>query len=193
MIPFLLTLSVVVNIIFVVPYLRDIVKGKTKPRIVSWFNWTLLAGIGTAAAIAEQEYSSAVLTGASTAITTLVVLLGLKYGDRSFDRTDVLCQLGAIAGLLLWVVFDDPLLALLTTIGIDFLASIPTYKHAWQKPHEETVSAYIGGFLSAFLVLLTIREFTLVGLLYPVFILVSCLSLVLLLWFGPNVRKARGV
>src|SRR5258708_6507233 len=98
-----LILSAVIGTVGIIPYLRDVIKNQTKPRIVSWFNWTLLTGIATAAALADKQYPSAVLTASATLVTGLVVIFGLKYGDRTFEPIDVICQIGAILGLILWI------------------------------------------------------------------------------------------
>lgn len=167
---FFLTLSTICLVLGIIPYLRDVVRQKTKPRIVSWFNWGLLTGIATAAAIQDGQYPSAVLTLTSTIAVFLVVFLGLKHGDRKFEAFDILCQAGAIAGLLCWIIFNSPLFAILITVTIDFIACLPTLKHAWQKPHEETTVAFVGGVGGGIFSLLAIENPQFSGLVYPVYL-----------------------
>ena len=45
--------------------------------------------------------------------------------------------MGAGAGLLLWWLFDSPVVALVTTLGVDFAGAIPTIRKAWVAPHTE--------------------------------------------------------
>src|SRR4051812_48457437 len=89
---FFLVLSAVITIAAVVPYIRDMVGGRTKPNIVSWFTWTLLAGTATAAEIAGGEYVAAIFTSAATLEVALVVALGLKFGYVKYSRFDGVCQ-----------------------------------------------------------------------------------------------------
>jgi hypothetical protein len=43
----------------VVPYIKDIIHGKTKPRIVSWAIWTVLLGIAAIVSFQERQMASA--------------------------------------------------------------------------------------------------------------------------------------
>ena len=154
------------------PYLINVVKRKTKPRIVSWFTWTLLTAIASAASFAEGDVPSGVLTLVSCLITLSVVILGFKYGDRKFEMFDIVAQVSALAGLSLWFYFNNPLIALVASVTIDLIGGLPTLKHSWQKPNEETASAFGFGAVGAFLVLLSVGEITFSGLLFPVYLTV---------------------
>src|SRR4051812_3538394 len=109
----------------VVPYILDVLHRKTKPRIVSWFNWSLLFGISGAAALADQQYPSAVLTLTDAAACALIVVLGIKRGKHTFEPLDIVCQVAALVGLLLWILLDSPLLAISITAAIDFVVTLP--------------------------------------------------------------------
>lgn len=174
----LLVLSAVFTLAEALPYSLDIIRRKTKPRIVSWFNWSLLTGIATAAALADKQYPSAVLTAVATLETAGVVILGLKYGERKFERFDVICQISAIIGLILWIVFNSPLVAIFATVLIDFLAGLPTYKHAWQKPDEETTSSFVFAALGGAFALAAVHDPHLSGLIYPIYIVLANVVLV---------------
>ena len=58
----LLILATLVTIGAVIPYILDVIKGKTKPNIVSWITWTLLTAVATVAEISAGEYRTAVQT-----------------------------------------------------------------------------------------------------------------------------------
>jgi hypothetical protein len=187
---FLSILSGLIIVAGVVPYILDVLKRQTKPRIVSWFNWTLLTGIAAAASLADKQYASAALTLAATIATALVVIFGLRYGDRKFEAFDIYCELGALLGLILWIIFNSPLVAIAATVSIDFIAALPTLKHSWQKPYEETRLAYISGVAGGFLALAAVNKPHLSGLLYPVYIPLANLALVLLISFSPHKKDA---
>ncbi len=156
-----------------IPYLIDIVKRKTKPRIISWFNWGLLGAIAGGAALAAGQIPAAVLSFASVGEVMFVVILGLYYGDRQFERIDILCQIGAAVGLMLWLVFDSPLTAIIAVTLIDLVAALPTYKHIWQKPHEETLLAFVICGFASLLTLLAITSPSPAGLVYPIYLLLA--------------------
>jgi hypothetical protein len=167
-----------------IPYVIDIVKGKTKPNIVSWFTWTLLLGIGTAALYASHQTHAALLLGGDVVATFAVVLVGLKYGIAKLDLFDGLCQVGALVGLILWLVFNSPLIAITATIAIDFVGTIPSMRHCWLHPEEETSVTYTMGVIATILTLLSLKEYSITAWVYPVYLLFSNTLLVAAIMFG---------
>lgn len=170
------TLFIVLSSIFLMasalPYIRDILKGTTKPRVVSWFNWGLLAGIAGAAALADRQYVSVILSFTIVIQSVIIVTLGYRKGDRKFEPLDAYCQLGAVVGLVLWALFNSPLLALIAVVAVDFIAGIPTIKHAWQKPHEETLATYVLAGIGGIFSVLALNDPAVSGMVYPIFVVV---------------------
>lgn len=156
-----------------VPYIIDVFHKKTKPNIVSWFTWSLLTGIATAAAFAAHEPRTALLTGASTICSLGVVVAGSWYGIAKFSLFDALCQGGAIAGLVLWLLFDSPTIGIVVPVVIDFVAALPTLRHAWLKPAEETWQAFFIGVVAATLTLFSLQRLNIASTLYPAYLLVA--------------------
>src|SRR5665213_489076 len=161
------------------PYLIDIVKRKTKPNIVSWFTWTLLLAIGTAAAFSAHQDRSAFLTLGDAFGTTMVLILGLKFGIAKFTWFDGLCQIAAVIGLVLWLVFNSPAIAIVAMVSIDFIASLPTIKHSWESPNEETWEAFAITVFASTLTILSLTAFSTVSLTFPIYLLLSNLAIVL--------------
>lgn len=155
------------------PYLVDIVRRKTKPNIVTWGTWTMLLVIATAALFAAHEPRAASLVLADTIATGAVAVLGLKYGIAKMDRWDVFCQVGAVLGLVLWLVFNSPMIAIVMTITIDLIATIPTLRHSWNLPDEETAITYTLGAIASLLTLLSLGEYTVAAWVYPLYLLLS--------------------
>ena len=154
------------------PYIVEIVRGNTKPRIVSWFTWTILTAIACAASFTDRQYPAAILMLCAVVETALVVVLGLKHGDRKFERLDVVCQVGALLGLVLWFTLKSPTLAVVATVAIDFTGAIPTFWHSWQKPHEETWIEYALSALGGGLTVFVAGNWKVTAVLYPLYILV---------------------
>ena len=157
----------------VTPYVMDVIKRKTKPHIVSWFTWTLLLIVATSVAFAAHQTRSALLNLGDTMGTLLVLVLGIKYGIAKFNWFDGLCQLGAIIGFVLWLVFDSPAIAIIASICVDFIASLPTVKHSWQRPQEETWQAFGLTVVASSLTLLSLNVFKVTSLAFPVYLLLA--------------------
>lgn len=186
----LLIISSVLIVISIIPYLIDIAKKKTKPRVVSWLNWAFLGAIAGAAALNAGQLPAALLAFASVTEVLLVVILGLYYGDRSFEKIDVLCQLGAGMGLLLWLTLHNPLIAIIIITLVDLIAALPTYKHIWQKPEEETLASFVICGIASALTLAAITSLVLTGLIYPIYLLLANFGMAGLIIFK---RKSNAV
>lgn len=161
-----------------VPYLIDIVRRKSKPNIVTWTTWTLLTAIATGAAFASHQPRTAILTLGSAICTGAVVVLGLKYGIAKMSLFDALCQAGAILGLVLWLILDSPSIAIAFSLSIDFIVMLPTLRHSWSHPQEETWQTFLVGVVSSIFTLLSLTSFTFIGLAFPVYLMLADLLLV---------------
>ena len=166
----LLILSVVITLGATYPYLRDIVRGETRPNIVSWITWTLITLVATVAEVAAGEHMTAIFTSAAVLATGLVVVFGLKYGYVKYTAFDVACQVGALLGFVLWYVFNSPTAAVIAAVTIDFIGALPTVRHSWQKPHEETWITFALGGIAATLALVAITSYNWASLSYPIYI-----------------------
>jgi hypothetical protein len=158
-------------LVAIIPYLIDIVRGKTRPNIVTWFTWTLLLIIGTAGAFVAHQNRSAFLTLGDTIGTGLTLILGLKYGIAKFTRLDIFCQIGAVIGLLLWWYFDSPAVGIVAVVIIDFIAAVPTLYHSWHKPQEETWQTFLVLVVASTLTITVLSNYTVASLAYPVYLL----------------------
>lgn len=164
-----IALSSILSVISILPYLSDVVRRKTKPRVVSWIIWTLLSGITAAAAFSDKQYPTFVMTAVGASLALIVAVLGWRYGDKEFGKLDVTCLFGALVGIGLWYRFDSPALAVIAVVIIDIIGSIPTVVHAWQKPHEETWSTFVMWSVSAGFTLLAIDQWQITSYLAPIY------------------------
>jgi hypothetical protein len=155
------------TVLAIIPYLIDIVRKKTKPNVVSWITWSVLTGIGTAAAFAAGEWRTAIQTMAVMFWTVSVVLLGLRYGTAKFTNFDAYCLGGAAIGLLLWYIFNSPAVAIIAAVSIDMVGALPTLKHAWTEPSEETWQTFVLAMIGPILTIASLAQYSVESLLYP--------------------------
>lgn len=167
-----LIIATILTVGSVIPYLRDIVRGTTKPNLVSWLTWSLITGIATAAEIAGHEYVTAVFTSAAVLATASVVVFGLRHGFVKYTAFDVTCQIAAIVGLLLWQIFNSPSLGVIASVAIDAIGVLPTLRHSWRKPNEETWSAFAISGIGGIFGVLALTSYNTTSLSYPVYIVV---------------------
>jgi hypothetical protein len=155
---FLVFLSSVLTIVGFVPYLKDIIKGKTKPRVI--------------ASLTDTQYPAAILGFVVTSVCFSIVIFGWKHGDRHFDRLDIVCQIGALVGLVLSFIFNSPAFAVLAAVAIDAIGSVPTVVHSWKLPHEETWVTYLIFILSDLCTLFAVQHIQVTAIAYPLYLLI---------------------
>jgi hypothetical protein len=177
----LIVISSVLTVVAVLPYILDIIRGKTKPRLVTWFTWGLLSVITSAAAYSDGQYPAGILTTFGAAGCFAVVVLGWHHGNRKFERLDIVCQIGALAGIGLWLTFDSPALAIITTTIVDLIGAIPTIVHSWHQPHEETWITYFLSGTAALLTVFAADNWQITSLLAPAYFFIFNLILTTIL------------
>ncbi|MGB4762721.1 MAG: hypothetical protein WBP12_05205 [Candidatus Saccharimonas sp.] len=153
------------------PYIRSVLSGQVRPRLVSWGIWTVLAVIMTIAALSEGQMQSALLTGVTAASCGVIVVLGWRQGNRTVTRIDWICLAGAVAGIVAFLVIRDVMVALVISVAVDAVAFIPTLAHAWNDPEEESLTAFaMAASGEVFVIVAAVLEgATFAGLLYPVY------------------------
>jgi hypothetical protein len=158
-----------------VAYLRDVIAGRTRPHVFSWFMWAFATLVAYAVQVAHGAGLGAFAGSAAPAIACLAVfVLGVRQGgERDITRMDVIFLASSLGALGLWLVADRPLTAIVLLTAVDVLAFVPTARKAWVKPHEETVSCYVGGAVRTALALTVMGQYDAVTVLYPAVWLVA--------------------
>ena len=65
-----------------IPYIRDIVKGKTKPHVYSWFLWGFVTLIAFALQLSDKAGSGAFVTLAAAIMCFVVIIFGFIYKSK---------------------------------------------------------------------------------------------------------------
>lgn len=160
----------IITIISPLPYIRDSLKGKTHPNLVTWFTWTLLNGITAAAAWSAGARQTAIFMTAASIATFAIVLSGLRYGLKQYTKFDISCQAAALVGLVLWKLTNDPSIAVAINVVTDFVGLLPTIRHAWKAPHAETWQTFVIAMVAGALTLMSIQDYTFISLASPIYI-----------------------
>lgn len=126
-----------------VPYIITICQGKTSPNRASWSIWASLGIV-----LAVSNYSAGaretmwLLTAYAVCQITIAVL-SLKYGEGGWNAFDGTCLLGAVISIVLWRLFNSPLIAITISIAIDSLGALPTIKKSYLQPETEDLFSWI--------------------------------------------------
>lgn len=152
-----------------IPYLRDVVKGKTKPHLYSWFLWALVTFIAFALQLSGGAGSGSFVTLAAALMCTVVIILGfIQKSKIAVTKTDTLFILLAFVALGLWLIAKQPILSVILATLVDLLGFAPTIRKSWSHPHSETLSFYYLNTLRFGLAIIALQKYTLVTALYPI-------------------------
>lgn len=185
-------LSVVAGILFVVgfvPYIRAILVGTTKPAKASWIIWASLDTI-TFAGMCVQHSLNGQIVGAVVG-AWVVVALALKYGIKGWTILDQLCLIGAIFGIILWKLFSNATLGIVTSNAVVFLGSIPTFVSAYKDPTKEDKVGWTIFWVSCICAVAAIPKLTLDDAVQPI-VFCSIETIMMFLLYVKPLTERRG-
>jgi hypothetical protein len=133
-------LGVSVSLYGVFTYLRGIIKDGTQPRMASWLAWFTANTVFTFVAFGQDAYLAAAINGISSVTNAIIIGLSLKKKVklRPGDWIDWACLISSVFCVVITVMSPVKELGVLTAMLANLIATIPTIRHAWSKPHEET-------------------------------------------------------
>jgi hypothetical protein len=176
-------------------YLRDTLRGTTKPNRVTWLLWAV-APLLAAAVELNEGVGLRTLPTFMVGFMPLLVFVGSFHNAASvwkIRRIDYACGVMSVVGTVTWLVTRNGVLAISAAIAADFLAGVPTLMKSWTHPKTETVYSYLGAVISMAILLLTIQHWTFEVAAFPIFIVcVASVEVVLVgLEPGPRLRRSR--
>lgn len=133
-------LSVLIIFIADFAYTFDTIKGKIKPNRITWFLWALAPMIAFASQLQKQVGMESLLTFMA-GFGPLMVFLASFVNKKSvwkISKFDIGCGTLSVVVLILWVLTNNPIIALLLSILAGGLAAIPTIIKSYFAPETET-------------------------------------------------------
>ncbi len=156
-----------------VPYIRDILRRKTKPERASWVIWTALSGVIFASQAAKGGGASLWMSAAQGLGNLIILILAFKFGAGGFSRRDHTALALATIGLILWGVTKEPTVALVIAIAVDAIGATLTIIKAYHDPESETMSTWILSDLSGLFSALAVGEASFALLAYPIYVSIA--------------------
>lgn len=169
-----------------IPYINDILRGKTMPARATWLIWACLDIITLAGMYAKDSVNGQILTACVGA--SIVSLLSLKYGVPGWTKIDKISIVGAIVGVILWGVFANPIFGIVISLAVILLGSVPTFVSAWDNPNRENKTAWIIFFISCLCAVAAIPKWTLEDAAQPFTFLIIEIIILYIIFSRSNVR-----
>lgn len=177
------TIAFLISLVTSAIYIHSILKGKTKPHLYSWFVFSILTIIAFLAQIHDNGGPGTWVTGITSAACIWIALLSIKYGEKRKTISDKIALMTSLSAIIPWVIMKDPLWSVILISLIDAIATYPSIRKSWHKPHEEHLLSWnLGAFKNA-LSIFALTNLTLTTVLYvATTVAVNCTLVGVCLW-----------
>ncbi len=135
-------LAGVVGVVDTVPYVRDILRGSTRPHRGTWLIWGMLAIVVCLSQRADGASWSLVMAGTQAVLTGFIFVLAIRWGEGGVTAADGILIAIAAAGMTGWVVVDEPMVATVCVIVADVIAAAMMVPKVHRDPGSETLVTF---------------------------------------------------
>ncbi len=153
-------IGILINLFCSFWYIKNTLKGDTKPNPVSWFIWSLAPFVGVFLQLRAGAGWSVMGVFMAGFAPLLIVIFSLFRRNRFWKIRpfDIVCGFFSILALIIYVATSNVAVSIVFAILSDFLAYIPTFVKTWKNPETETSSVYLAGIINNILSLLIIKN-----------------------------------
>jgi hypothetical protein len=156
-----------------VPYVRDVVRGGTRPHRGAWLVWSVLAIVACASQRADGASWSLVMAATQAVATTLIFVLALTRGEGGVTRVEMLFVALAGGGVVGWALSDVAVLATACVVAADMIGVGLMLPKTYDDPGSETLVTFVLAALSGVLATVAVGEANVALLLYPLYFAVA--------------------
>lgn len=172
----LVIISGLISLSGAIVYIKNILRAKTKPNLVSWSMWALAPLIGTGAALsAGGDVWATVRIFLAGFVPVMIIVFALfkKQSYWKLGRFDYGCGLLSLLALLAWLAADMAKTAILLAAVSDGFAALPTILKAWKYPETETGTAYISGLIAVLLVIPSMPNWSIENSAFQIYLIIA--------------------
>ena len=162
------TIAVLMVFIGYIPYLKDSIKGKTKPHMFSWLVGMTISFIAFGLQMQDGAGPGAFVTLSAAIISAVILVLAIKNEDKDITKIDFVALLLSGGTLAFWLIAKDPVISTIFVILAETLSFLPTVRKSWSDPYSETISSYIINSIRFTIALVALHNYSFVSIGYPV-------------------------
>jgi len=163
----------ILALIAAIPYIKDTVKGSTKPNKATWLIWVSLQLIALFAQFSAGGRDSLLLTVGDLIASSTILFLAFFKGETKWHYIDMIAIIGAILGLLLWRILNQPFWALILTVFVDFCGVAPTIRKSFSEPESETLITWVLVGIGAIFGAIAVGQWNFTLLIYPAYLVIA--------------------
>jgi hypothetical protein len=192
--PVLGVLAGLVGVFDTIPYLRDVLRGSTRPHRGTWLIWSALAVVVCLAQWADGASWSLIMLLTQAVLTTVVFAVAIFRGEGGATMIELILIAVAAAGVAGWLLSGEPLVATACVIVADLIAAALMVPKTYRDPTSETLATFVyaslGGALAAGAVTATDNSNTTL-LPYPIYYCLASAALAVLIHHRRTVLRPR--
>lgn len=184
-------LSAALTAVCVVPYLRDVRRGTTRPHRASWLVFALLSLVAAASQTLDGAGPGAWLAAGSALGFTLVFIASVRHGVGGFATSDRVALGIAAVGTGISVATAEPLIAVASVVAAELAAVALTARKAFVDPASETLSTWLLDCLAGAVAIVAVERLSTADLLYPLHHTVANAAVVVAILAGRRRSRLR--
>ncbi|MDT7551909.1 MAG: hypothetical protein QOH17_3961 [Pseudonocardiales bacterium] len=146
-------LAGLVGVFDTIPYLRDVLKGSTRPHRGTWLIWSALAVVVCLSQWADGASWSLIMLMTQAVLTTTVFAVAIVHGQGGTTIAELVLMTVAAVGVTGWLLSGEPLVATVCVVAADLIAAAMMVPKTYRDPGSETLATFvyasIGGALAA--------------------------------------------
>jgi hypothetical protein len=137
----MLTVCIVISALLSYSFgVSSVFRGSYKPSIYSRLVWLLIAINGLVGVSLLKNSTGTIALAIIFAVGSLLMLIGAwKYSIRVFGKTELYCSLLLLLSIVIWLIFDDPILNVAIGLTAHFIGAVPSLIQVARKPHVENI------------------------------------------------------
>ena len=190
--PVLGVLAGVVGVVDTIPYIRDTVRGATRPHRGTWGIWGVLGIVVCLSQRADGASWSLVMAAVQAVLTSLIFLLSIRHGEGGLRLTEVVMIALASAGVTGWVLADEPIVATACVVVADLVGVTMMVPKTYRDPGSETAATFALASLGGVLAAGAVGAVDLSLLLYPVYYCLANAAILVLIHHRRGRAPATG-
>ena len=136
-----------------IPYVRDTLRGATRPHRGTWLIWGVLAVVVCLSQYADGASWSLVMAAVQAVLTCGIFVLSIRWGVGGLEPHGPAAHRDRRGGVVAWLVAGEPLVATGCVIVADVLAAAMMVPKTYREPESETLVTFalasVGGGLAA--------------------------------------------
>jgi len=167
--PVLGVLAGLVGIADTIPYVRDTVRGLTRPHRGTWLIWGVLAIVVCLSQRADGASWSLIMAAVQAVLTSVIFVLSIRHGEGGLSPTEAVMIALAGGGVIGWIVADEPVIATACVVAADLIGAAMMVPKTYRDPGSETLVTFAFASLGGLLAAGAVGAPDLSLLLYPVY------------------------